>query len=511
MSSGRVVSSPGKPGRNYIAWLRHATRPLSRNRLVVCLLVCSLAACTLPYTGSPPLSAQATAPQPTNAAGAAPTAAAPAPTLTAPDTFTPSQYRLVATLDFAAHYLAVSQRITYTNNTAEALELIPLVVPISDELVTISSIGYDRGPEWSSHMADSGGLIELFLARPLLPGEQLQVELEFAIAVPERPTLLGWSARQMTLIDWYPFIPPYDAETGWLINEPTQQGEYLVYESADFDVSIYTVNAPSLLHIAAPSPARQADGAYHYELQAARRFVWAASGHYQAETLPAGEQRIPVTIYYFEEERAAAQAALRTAVASLELYENLFGPYPYESLAIVECIFPDGMEADGIFFLDMGYFRRYDNTARNLLTMLTAHEVAHNWWYGAVGNDAGNEPWLDEAMATYAELLYYEQAHPFDLDWWWEFRTNQWQPGGAVDSTAYELPGFRPYVNAVYLRGAQFLHAVRQQVGDQAFYTFLKDYYAAYDRQIASGADFISLLQQSTGQDVSEILEEYFE
>lgn len=474
------------------------------------LLALLLAACNLPYTGPPPASDQVTPTAATSAADAGSTAA-PTPAFTAPDNFTPSQYRLVATLDFAAHYLAVSQRITYTNNSAHALELIPLVVPISDELVTISSIRYDRGLEWNSHMADSGGGIELLLARPLLPGEQLEVELEFAIAVPERPALLGWSARQMTLIDWYPFIPPYDAEGGWLINQPTQQGEYLVYESADFDVSIYPVNAPSLLQIAAPSPARQADGAYHYQLPNARRFVWAASGHYQSETLPAGQQRIPVTIYYFEEERAAAQAALRTAVASLELYENLFGPYPYESLAIVECIFPDGMESDGIFFLDMGYFRRYDGTARNLLTMLTAHEVAHSWWFGAVGNDAGNEPWLDEAMATYAELLYYEQAHPFDLDWWWEFRINQWQPGGAVNSTAYELPGFRPYVNAVYLRGAQFLHAVRQQVGDEAFYTFLKDYYAAYDQQIASGASFISLLEQSTGEDVSDLIAEYFE
>lgn len=481
-------------------------RQLARS-LAVSLLAYGLAACNLPYTGSPPLAVEATATPPAAEASAL----AHTPTLTAPDSFTPSQYELIATLDFAAHYLAVSQRITYTNNSAQALELIPLVVPIADELLTISSVRFDRGLEWGSHMADSGGRIELLLARPLLPGEELQVELEFAIAVPERPVLLGWSARQMTLIDWYPFIPPYDAESGWQVNEPAQQGEYLVYESANFDVSIYTVNAPALVQIAAPAPARQQGGAYHYQLEGARRFVWAAGGHYQAETLYAGEQRTPVTIYYFEEERAAAEAALRTAVASLELYETLFGAYPYESLAIVECIFPDGMESDGIFFLDMGYFRRYDGTARNLLTMLAAHETAHNWWFGAVGNDAGNEPWLDEAMATYAELLYYEQAHPFDLDWWWEFRIDQWEPGGAVDSTAYELPGFRPYVNAVYLRGAQFLHAVRQQVGDQAFYTFLKDYYTEYAGQIATTADFLVLLERSTGEDVSQLIEEYFE
>jgi len=477
-------------------------------QLAACgLLAFSLAACTLPTetAATTPTAVPPTAVNIPSLAEATPTS-----TLIAPAKFTHSHYRLVATLDFAAHYLAVSQHISYTNNSALALDEIPLVVPISDELLTLSSLHYDRGLEWSSHMDRTGGLIRLLLARPLLPGEELQIELEFAIAVPERPTLLGWSTRQMTLIDWYPFIPPLHTERGWLVNEPAPQGEHLVYESADFEVSIYTVNAPSLLQIAAPTPAQVREGAYHYQLTNARRFIWAASGHYQSETMHAGQRSTPITVYYFEEEQAAASAALRTAAASLEIYENLIGPYPYESLAIVECIFPDGMESDGIFFLDMSYFRRYDDTPRNLLTMLSAHETAHNWFFGAVGNDAGLEPWLDESLATYAELLYYEQAHPLDLDWWWEFRINQWDPAGAVDSTAYELPGFRPYVNAVYLRGAQFLHAVRQQVGDQAFYTFLKDYYSAYSGRIASRAGFIELLQQSTGEDWNELIEEYF-
>lgn len=469
-----------------------------------------LAGCTLPYTQP-----ATTAPtdMPTAGEPAAPTPTrlpAPTPSLSAPETHTPTEYRLVATLDFAAHYLAVSQRISYTNNTAEALEQLPLVVPIADELLTLQSVDFDRGTEWDYSGNQHGGLLELVLVRPLMPGDLLQIDVVFSIAVPERPALLGWSTRQMTLIDWYPFVPPHDTERGWLINEPTQQGEYLVYESANFEVSLYTVNAPSLLQIAAPAPAEQSDGAYHYSLNTARRFVWAASGHYQSETVLAGQERIPVTIYYFEEEEAAAQAALRTAAASLEIYEGLFGEYPYKSLALVECIFPDGMESDGIFFLDMSYFRHYDGTPRALLTMLSAHEVAHNWFFGAVGNDAGNEPWLDEALATYAELLYYEQQHPLDLEWWWEFRIQQWEPGGAVDSTAYELPGFRPYVNAVYLRGALFLHAVRQQVGDQAFYTFLKEYYAVYRGGIASGDDFLALLQQSSGQDLSALISEYF-
>lgn len=475
----------------------------------VWLALLLLAACSWPASAPSPLPATPTAPTPPATATASPTVA-PSATYHAPMPMVRPQYRLIATLDFAAHYLAVSQQITYTNNQATPLEMIPLVVPVADELITITSIEYDRGTDWSYHGRAQGGSAELWLARPLLPGEVLQIEIDYAIAVPERPTLLGWTARQMTFIDWYPFIPPYLAERGWVINEPTPQGEYLVYESADFDVSLYTVHPPALLQIAAPAPETRREGGWHYQLAHARRFVWAASGHYQAETLRAGEGNIPVTVYYFEEERAAAQAAVRTAAKALEIYERLFGAYPYEHLVLVECIFPDGMESDGMFFLDMGYFKSYDGTPRNLLTTLSAHETAHNWWFGAVGNDAAHEAWLDEALATYAELLYYQEAHPNAQDWWWQFRVEQWEPQGRVGRSAYELEGFRPYVNANYLRGAQFLHAVRQRIGDEAFFAFLQAYATRYRGQLADGASFLALLQASSGQALDEIINEYF-
>lgn len=471
------------------------------------LLAVALTACNLPTDAGL---------TPTQAAAIAPSQAAPTqepiatPTLVAPPTFTRSHYRLIATLDFPAHYLAVSQQISYTNNTSQILEQIPLVVPVADDFISVTEIDFDRGADWDYSGGLDGGLVELTLARPLLPGEQLLIEIEFNISVPERATTLGWTARQITFIDWYPFIPPYDADTGWMINQPAQQGEYLVYESADFDVSIYKVSPPSLLQIAAPAPAEQVRGAHIYQLSNARRFVWSASGHYQTLSEHAGERNIPVTVYFFEEERIAAEAALRTAVRALEIYENLFGPYPYESLAVVECLFPDGMESDGIFFLDRTYFRAYDLSNRNLLVTLSAHETAHNWWFGAVGNDAGNAPWLDEALATYSELLFYEQAHPFDTNWWWEFRVDQWAPSGPVDSTAYQLPSFRPYVNAVYLRGAHFLHEVRAAMGTEAFFAFVQDYFAQNLGRIASPDDFLSLLQGATDQDLSEIIGEYF-
>jgi hypothetical protein len=468
------------------------------------LLVLILAACNLPANAaSEATPSPATA---TQAAGGTPSEQPAEPTLTAPITFTRSQYTLTATLDYAAHYLAVSQQIIYTNNSAETLSEVPLIAAMGADFIAVEAITFEGGSEWQQR----GDVIWLWLQQPLLPGEQINAGLEYALSVPQRAATFGWTERQMNFVDWYPFVPPR-RDGAWLINEPTAQGEYLAYESANFEVSLYFANTPALFKVAAPAPASEEGSALVYRLQGARRFAWSAGGNYQTRTQAAGERGTPVTVYFFEEERDAANAALQTAAQALEIYEELFGPYPYESLAIIECSFPDGMESDGLFFLDMEYFRRFNYSARNLLVTLSAHETAHNWWFGAVGNDPAGEPWLDEALATYSELLYYERAHPADAEWWWGFRVNDWAPEGAVDSTAYELPAFRPYVNAVYLRGAQFLHAARATMGDKAFFAFLQDYYATNAGRIVSGDEFLEMLRGSTDVDLSEMIAEYFQ
>ena len=42
--------------------------------------------------------------------------------------------------------------------------------------------------------------------------------------------------------------------------------------------------------------------------------------------------------------------------------------------------------------------------------LVLVHEVAHQWFYGMVGNSQFRDPWLDEAFATWAEAVVDEQS-----------------------------------------------------------------------------------------------------
>jgi len=477
-------------------------------RLVFILAVltnaCSPAASSPTQTPPSPFSFSTNQPSPTNTSRPASSAT---PNQELQKASRRSLYALDVTLDYAAHYLGVSQQIDYVNTGSTPLNELVLLVEAENMgagFELISLIGDDI-----SEFERQPGQIFVSLSDSLLPGESVLLELNYGLALPERASWLGWTERQTNLIDWYPFIPPRNDEGDWLIHPTAIVGEHLVYESSDFEVNIHLQNAPASAEIAAAAPAQRNAQTWSYSLHNARRFAWSVSGQYQI--FQTERNGIPIRAYVFAEHQFAGQAALRNSADALTIFEQVFGPYPYESLSIVEGQFEDGMESDAFFFLDRYYFQVYDGSSRNYLTTLNAHETAHNWWFGQVGSDQALEPWLDEALATYSELIFYENAHPDQVDWWWQFRVASHSPNGPVDTTIYETAFFSTYVGAVYLRGAQFLDEIRRTMGDEAFFGFLRDYAQEGNGRIVNAQEFFRrLAEHNDGVAIRPMIDEYF-
>jgi aminopeptidase N len=135
-----------------------------------------------------------------------------------------------------------------------------------------------------------------------------------------------------------------------------------------------------------------------------------------------------------------------------------------------------------------------------------------------VANDQALEPWLDEALCTYSERLFYENIYPNLVDWWWTTRVKNYSPQGWVNKTIYDFTAFRPYVNAVYLRGATFLEKLRTTIGDDTFFSFLQDYFQTLQAQakvddlgLSMKAEFWRILGHHTSLDLSDLKKAYFQ
>ena len=76
-----------------------------------------------------------------------------------------------------------------------------------------------------------------------MPDGKIDIEINYTLLIPNRGGVFGNTERQTNLSDWYPYVPYYDNEKGWLIHEPSKVGEYLVYDKADFNLKLkYNLN-----------------------------------------------------------------------------------------------------------------------------------------------------------------------------------------------------------------------------------------------------------------------------
>ena len=425
------------------------------------------------------------------------------------------QYVISALMNYSAHKLTVSESVQYPNRTGAALPAIVLAVNSNlwNSVFMLQTLSVND--QASSNYTLSGQWLTVNLDTPLQAGQVLKIGLGYQLNLPYSAGKMenfGYTARQTNLVDWYPFVPP-NLGGKWVLPDPYPYGENLVYEKADFRISLSFADPANPPVVAASAPASndlpgKSNGTLVYALDNARNFTLSASTEYQVSSADANG--VTIVNYYFAGDGGAAARVLDMTRLALLTYTNEFGPYPHQMLTVCETDLNDGLETDGLYFLASSFYRAYDGTVRNNLSTIAVHETAHQWWYGAVANNQATEPWLDEAMATYSEHVFYEDNYPNLVTWWWAFRVDSKNPSGWVDSRIYDTSTFSQYVNAVYFDGAHFLQALRDRIGDKIYFAFLRDYFARENGRISSANDFFSILDLHTNTDISDLIKKYF-
>ena len=505
-------------------------RPLTTRILSSFLFLFILLSSCSPQAPTPAVFTATPPPPPTEVPPTNPSL--PTETPTAVPTVTPDlqrpQYLLDLQLNYASKAATVNETITYPNWTGEMLN--NLVLAVEPNLwsggFSLKSLAIDDQPITNYTLENLSQRLEIPLPQPLQPSGTLKITITYGLILPQmqaysnpnevRPQIYGYSEKQANFVDWYPFVVPYIPGQGWLLHNPWFYGEHLVYDLADFDVTVtFTDGAnpqiaasgaevkPSIEEV---TPSGVVN--HRFVLEAGRTFALSISDFFKVATQTVGD--VTVYSYYFGIYDAPGEAMLQTTVEAMQTYSERFGPYRHKTLTAVQGDFNDGMEFSGLYFISRDYFNLYDGTPKNYLITIAAHETAHQWWFDAVGNDQALEPWLDEALATYSERIYYETVHPDLVDWWWGYRYFEFLKAGDVDTAIYDGGGQRPYWDKVYLTGARFLEDLRQRVGDEIFFAFLKDYYTQYVGKRATGADFFRVFHEHTAADITDLMAKYF-
>ncbi len=478
--------------------------------IFVLLVICLVPACMrdIPAVKPPPLEISTETRVSTQTATPVATAS-PSPESTPQASSEGTAYIFEINLDAEKSQADVVQRIQFSPPDTEIL----LVVPPNRHpgVFTLEEIRWGDGSDLQGAVLE-GESLSFPLREGAGPGERQELLLRYRLDLPTGKGPLNDTGRQLNFGDWYPFLPVYRDDSGWQVHNPAAVGEHLVYDLADYEVVLRLVNPDSKWVVAASAPAESLGEGWHYSHPSARSFSFSVSDQYEVSESFVNGTRIHS--YTFPEHRAQGEVARDVTADALALFSELFGEYLHQTLSVVEADFPDGMEYDGLYYLGEPYYRQYRGEPLSYLVAIASHETAHQWFYGIVGNNPAIEPWLDEALATYSEMLYYERYFPELVDGWWTFRVDSFTPSGWVDSEIYDHTSFRSYVNAVYMRGAQFLRDLRGEIGEEKFFGFLREYTVQGGEKspggISSTGFFFHLLSEHTDQDLSSLITDYF-
>lgn len=498
--------------------------------LLSALCIFLLLSCSPQAPPSPPLLSTATPLPPATEIPPA-EATLPAETPTPFPTLAPAlerpQYVLDLQLNYSTKAAVVNETITYPNWTGETLT--SLVLAVEPNLwsggFSLRTLAVDDQPITNYTLETMSQRLEIPLPQPFPPGGTTTISIGYGLILPPmqaysnpnevRPQIYGYSERQANLVEWYPFVVPYIPGQGWVLHNPWYYGEHLMYDLADFDVMVtFTDGSEPMIAASGAEVEPTTDttpsgvASRRFVLEAGRTFALSISDFFRVATQTVGD--VTVYSYYFAYYNAAGEAMLQTTIEAMQVYNERFGPYRHKTLTAVQGDFNDGMEFSAFYFISRDYFNLYDGTPKNYLVAIAAHETAHQWWFDSVANDQGIEPWLDEALSTYSERIYYESVYPDLVDWWWGYRYFEFLNEGHVDTPIYDGGGQRPYWDKVYLTGARFFEDLRERVGDEIFFAFLKDYYTQHVGKLATSADFFRVLREHTLADISDLMTQYF-
>lgn len=476
------------------------------------LILLLLAACGKPAAG----------PTPVPTATDTPELPTPTPEATLPEPVTlqlppppehPTLYKLDLIFDYYSHFASVTQQIIYTNKSQQALDELLLLVPPRN--FENSYDQYSLSGDRVESFREEGIFTWVKLTSPLQPLELTHINLSFRLYLPEHQGIYGYTNQQANLSDWYPFIPPFDEKDGWLAyprvvdQDNIIVGESIVNEFSNYEVNLTLTSHPELIEVAASAPAQGADGKYSYRLEKARGFSFSISDSYFEHEIV--QDGVTIRSYVFMNEIEQGKQVVDIGARAMKLFGELWYPYQRELVSIVVGDFLHNMEMDGLVMISYGIFDFYNGNPDTDLTIMTPHELSHMWFYGSIGNNHALEPWLDEALATYSEYLYYERYHPDFLDWWWRVRIAKPAPVGYVDSDIWIEGGYTPYRDAVYLQGVKFLHEIRQTVGEGAFFDALKDYAYTNTYRLATRTDFEAAFARHSNADLTPVFTRYFQ
>jgi hypothetical protein len=212
-----------------------------------------------------------------------------------------------------------------------------------------------------------------------------------------------------------------------------------------------------------------------YLAENVRDFNFTAARDYTVHTGMSIDGKTKIKVFT----RTLSSSTIMTwAKKALDYYTRKVGQYPYPTFTVSESSGAYAMESPALVWLPANY-------ASYKIPFVLSHEVAHQWFYGVVGNDQTTNPFLDEAMAEFLARSMFG------------FRSSNCAKK-RLDLSMYS---YTPscYYEQIYVQGSAFLNKLRQDMGSSAFWGVVRTFWHDHRYQIVTTKQLLDAFKAKAG------------
>ena len=340
----------------------------------------------------------------------------------------------------------------------------------------------------------TGTVLEVFLAKPILPNSSTKFTLDFNGQVPLQIRRSGRNNSEgiaLSMSQWYPKMAEFDFE-GWHADPYIAREFHGVW--GDFDVKItidknYTIGGSGYLQ----NPNEIGHGyqdkglevnhskktktlTWHFIAPMVHDFTWAADPNY-VHNIIKGPNEVDLHFLYKNESNTIEkwQKLEPKMVKVMELYNTKIGNYPYKQYSFIQG--GDGGMEYAMCTLILG-----SGTAEGIFGTAT-HELGHAWFQHILASNESKHPWMDEGFTSYVEdwalneLADKKEVNPFEGNYkaYYSLVNSGKEQPQTTHGDRYDEN--RSYSIASYVKGSLFLSQLAYVIGEKNLDKTIKKYY----------------------------------
>ncbi|MCV2485803.1 M1 family metallopeptidase [Flavobacterium sp. SH_e] len=375
----------------------------------------------------------------------------------------------------------------------------------------------------------SGTILEVTLAKPILPNSKTTFTLDFDGQVPVQIRRSGRNNSEgveLSMSQWYPKLAEFDFE-GWHADPYIAREFHGVWGNFDVKITIdkdYTIGGSGYLQdknsighgyedagVTVTYPKKAKTLTWHFIAPNVHDFTWAADKEYNHDIVK-GPNGVDLHFFYKNNEKTTAnwKQLEPLMVKVMEYYNQRVGAYPYKQYSFIQ-------GGDGGMEYAMCTLMLGNGTLEGILGTAT-HELGHSWFQHILASNESKHPWMDEGFTTYIEDSALnelkgdkKEVNPFTGNYKAYYslvNSGKEQPQGTHGDRYDEN---RPYSISSYVKGSIFLSQLEYVIGKENVDATLKRYFNDFKFKHPTPNDIKRTAERVSGAELDWYLTDWTE